>query len=104
MRTSRRLLISALTVVVLTVAAVPLLNFTIYTPARAAESYISAIENGDAQSAFSYLSTPTPSSPLALSDEVLSAAPDLPRDPEAKTVSVDGDQRSEEHTSELQSH
>ena len=29
---------------------------------------------------------------MALSDEVLSAAPDLPRDPEAKTVSVDGDQ------------
>jgi hypothetical protein len=44
MRTSRRLLISALTVVVLTVAAVPLLNFTVYTPARAAEAYISAIE------------------------------------------------------------
>jgi hypothetical protein len=91
MRTSRRLLISALTVVVLTVAAVPLLNFTVYTPARAAEAYISAIERGDAQSAFSYLSTPTPSSTLALSDEVLSAAPDLPREPEAETVSVDDD-------------
>ena len=91
MRTSRRLLISALTVVVLTVAAVPLLNFTLYTPARAAEAYIGALEQGDANRAFSYLSAPTPNSTLALSDEVLSAAPDLPREAEAKTVSVDGD-------------
>lgn len=91
MRTSRRLLISALTVVVLTVAAVPLLNFTLYTPARAAEAYIGALEQGDANRAFSYLSAPTPNSTLALSDEVLSAAPDLPREAEAKTLSVDGD-------------
>jgi hypothetical protein len=90
MRTSRKLLISALTVIVLTVAAVPLLNLTVYTPARAAESYIGALEKGDAHRAFSYLSSPTPSSTLALSSEVLSAAPDLPRDAEAKTVSVDG--------------
>lgn len=92
MRTSRKLLISALVVIVLTVAAVPLLNFAVYTPARAAESYISAIENADAERAFSYLSSPTPSSTLALNRDVLSAAPDLPRDPDATTVSMDGDQ------------
>lgn len=91
MRTSRKLLISALTVIVLTVAAVPLLNLTVYTPARTAEAYIGALEEGDAHRAFSYLSSPTPPSTLALSNEVLSAAPDLPREPEAKTVSVDGD-------------
>ena len=38
MRTSRKLLISALTIIVLTVAAVPLINLTVYTPARAAEA------------------------------------------------------------------
>ena len=92
MRTSRKLLISALTIIVLTVAAVPLINLTVYTPARAAETYIGALEDGDAQRAFSYLSAPTPSSTLALSSEVLSAAPDLPREPEAETVSVDGEQ------------
>src|SRR5699024_5933705 len=92
MRTSRKLLISALTIIVLTVAAVPLINLTVYTPARAAEAYIDALEDGDAQRAFSYLSAPTPSSTLALSSEVLSAAPDLPREPEAETVSVDGEQ------------
>ncbi|WP_231443565.1 hypothetical protein [Brevibacterium zhoupengii] len=92
MRTSRKLLISALLVIVLTVAAVPLLNLTVYTPARAAEAYISAIEDADAERAFSYLSSPTPSSTLALNHDVLSAAPDLPRDPEATTVSMDGDQ------------
>ena len=91
MRTSRKLLISALTIIVLTVAAVPLINLTVYTPARAAEAYIGALEDGDAQRAFSYLSAPTPSSTLALSSEVLSAAPDLPREPEAETVSVDGE-------------
>lgn len=91
MRTSRNLLISALIVVVLTVAAVPLLNLTAYTPARAAEAYIAAIEKGDAERAFSYLSGPTPSSTLALNREVLSAAPDLPRDAQAETISTDGD-------------
>ncbi|WP_193095875.1 hypothetical protein [Brevibacterium sp. FME17] len=91
MRTSRKLLISALLVIVLTVAAVPLLNLTVYTPARAAEAYISAIEHADAERAFSYLSSPTPSSTLALNHDVLSAAPDLPRDAEAKTVSIDDD-------------
>lgn len=91
MRTSRKLLISALLVIVLTVAAVPLLNLTVYTPARAAEAYISAIEHADAERAFSYLSSPTPSSTLALNHDVLSAAPDLPRDAEATTVSMDGD-------------
>lgn len=91
MRTSRKLLISALLVIILTVAAVPLLNLTVYTPARAAEAYIGALEDGDARRAFSYLSAPPPSSTLALSDEVLSAAPDLPRQAEAETVSVDGD-------------
>ncbi|WP_209370265.1 hypothetical protein [Brevibacterium renqingii] len=91
MRPSRKLLISALTIIVLTVAAVPLLNLTVYTPARAAEAYIGALEDGNAHRAFSYLSSPTPSSTLALSSEVLSAAPDLPRDAEAETVSVDGD-------------
>lgn len=90
MRTSRRLLISALIIIVLTVAAVPLLNFTVYTPARAAEAYIGAIGHGDADRAFSYLSAPTPTSTLALSDAVLSAAPDLPREAEATTLSVDG--------------
>ncbi|MDN6666205.1 MAG: hypothetical protein L0L36_04975 [Brevibacterium sp.] len=91
MRASRKLLISALLVIVLTVAAVPLLNFTVYTPARAAEAYIAAIEDADAERAFSYLSSPTPSSTLALNHDVLSAAPDLPRDAQATTVSIDGD-------------
>lgn len=91
MRASRKLLIAALLVIVLTVAAVPLLNFTVYTPARAAEAYISAIEHADAERAFSYLSSPTPSSTLALNHDVLSAAPDLPRDAEATTESIDGD-------------
>ncbi|GAA1860759.1 hypothetical protein [Brevibacterium marinum] len=91
MRTSRKLLISALLVIVLTVAAVPLLNLSVYTPARAAEAYISAIEDADAERAFSYLTSPTPSSTLALNHDVLNAAPDLPRDAEATTVSTDGD-------------
>ncbi|MDN5807902.1 MAG: hypothetical protein L0J17_15330 [Brevibacterium sp.] len=92
MRTSRKLLISALLVIVLTVAAVPLLNLTIYTPARAAEAYISAIEDADAERAFSYLASPTPNSTLALNHDVLNAAPDLPRDAEATTVSIEEDQ------------
>ncbi|RBP67094.1 hypothetical protein DFO66_102147 [Brevibacterium sanguinis] len=91
MRTSRSLLIAALVVIVLTVASVPLLNAVVYTPARAAEAYVAAIGRGDAERAFSYLSSPTPTSTLALSSEVLSAAPDLPRDAEARTISTDGD-------------
>ncbi len=75
MRTSRTLLISALVVIVLTVASVPLLNVTVYTPARTVEAYMSAIEQGNAERAFSYLSSPTPGSTLALSQDVLSAAP-----------------------------
>lgn len=91
MRTSRTLLISALVIIVLTVATVPLLNLTVYTPARAAEAYIGAIEDGSAERAFSYLSSPAPSSTLALSSQVLSSAPDLPRDANAQTLSADGD-------------
>lgn len=91
MRTSRTLLISALVVIVLTVASVPLLNLTVYTPARTVEAYMSAIEQGNAERAFSYLSSPTPGSTLALSQDVLSAAPDLPREASAETVSTDGD-------------
>ncbi len=91
MRTSRNLLIAALVVVVLSVAAVPLLNFVVYTPARAAESYVAAVARGDAERAFSYLSSPTPTSTMALGSEVLDAAPDLPRDAQARTISTDGD-------------
>ncbi|MCI4012288.1 hypothetical protein [Brevibacterium sp. ZH18] len=91
MRTSRNLLIAGLVIIVLSVAAVPLLNFAVYTPARAAEAYISAIEKGDAERAFSYLSSPTPSSTLALNHEVLAAAPDLPRDAKATTIETNGD-------------
>src|SRR5699024_11096372 len=92
MRTSRKLLISALTIIVLTVAAVPLINLTVYTPARAAEAYIDALEDGDAQRAFSYLSAPTPSSTLALRHEEPAAATDRPLEHEDETVSVDGEQ------------
>lgn len=110
MRTSRTLLISALVIIVLTVATVPLLNLTVYTPARAAEAYIGAIEDGNAERAFSYLSSPTPSSTLALSSQVLNAAPDLPREASAETLSSDGDHAevrlsyvlsSQKHTVEL---
>lgn len=91
MRTARNLLVAALVVIVLTVAAVPLLNVAVYTPARAAEAYVAAIARGDAERAFSYLSSPTPTATMALGDDVLAAAPDLPRDAEAETISTSGD-------------
>ncbi|MCM1011033.1 hypothetical protein [Brevibacterium sp. XM4083] len=91
MRTPRTLLISALVVIVLTVASVPLLNLAFYTPARTVEAYMRAIEQGNAERAFSYLSSPTPESTLALNGDVLSAAPDLPREASAETISTDGD-------------
>lgn len=91
MRPPRALLISALVVIVLTVASVPLLNVTVYTPARTVEAYMSAIEAGNAERAFSYLSSPTPGSTLALNQDVLSASPDLPREASAETLSTKGD-------------
>lgn len=91
MRTSRNLLIGGLLVIVLTVASVPLLNLVFYTPARTVEAYVAAVVAGDAERAFSYLSSPTPTSTTALSEDVLKAAVDLPRNAKATVTSSDED-------------
>lgn len=85
-----RWLIAAGCLVLLAVAAVPVVNTLYYTPGRAALAYMSALEDADAARAMGFVSAPTPDQGQALSTEVVSNAPSLPADARLVSTHTEG--------------
>ena len=56
---ARALLIAGLLIIALTAAAVPLLNLTVYSPARAVDAYFDALADEDAAAALGMLAAPS---------------------------------------------
>ncbi len=90
-RAAFRLLLGALLAVVLTVATVPALNLTAYSPQRSVLSYLAALEDGDASRALGLLAAPPTRNTEALHDEVLAGAWSLPSRAEVIGAATDGD-------------
>jgi hypothetical protein len=87
---ARRLAIAGLLVIVLTVAAVPVLGFVAYGPARSVSAYFDALEDGDAAAAVDRLVLGEITDGWALTDDALRGAPSLPTRLTVTHVEVDG--------------
>lgn len=86
-----RLVFAAVVVVLFTVAAVPVLNATVYSPGRTVAAYLHAVESGNAAQALGMLVAPPARVSTALTQPTLENAPALPSAGRILDEQVDGD-------------
>lgn len=78
--------IAGVVIMAVAVALVPIFNATIYSPAKTAMDYLTAVANHDVKRALSLVDAPRPTVSEGLSDGILNGAPTLPSNPRVETV------------------